>query len=57
MVELFPERALAKKVLQTASFAQRLEAAGADPGSLRSRIEELSKNIYIFLKKNNLKKK
>lgn len=48
VVELFPERALAKKVLQAPSFVQRLEAAGADPGLLRSRIAEALAELEVF---------
>lgn len=48
VVELFPERALAKKVLQAPSFAQRLEAAGADPVLLRSRIAEALAELEVF---------
>ena len=48
VVDLFSESALAKKVLQTASFAQRLEEAGADPNLLRARISEALADLEVF---------
>ena len=48
VVDLFSESALAKKVLQTASFAQRLEEAGADPNLLHARISEALAELEVF---------